>query len=433
MVLSLPATQNLQDRCPACDQPIANERLKEIQARQRAADDRKSKEIEAQVTARFDVRLAVVQQEAAGTLAAVKTAAAEAATVARTEGQKEAEAVLAPALEAEKLARATAEKALETQAANVETTVAASLAEARKGFETEKAASVAAYEAEKAAKIAAEQALEAQKASLDATVAARVDEARTALEVAHTEETAGIRAKAFEENAKLIKEVDDLKRKLEKQSNAELGDGAEVVVFDALRAAFPTDDIRRVTRGTEGADIVHKFMEKGRVCGTIVYDSKNRSAWRNDYVAQLRKDQLAAKAEHAVLATRVFPARTRELAVRTGVILVNPARVVALVEVLRSQTVLIASLRLSEEAREEKMAGLYDFITSDRCRQLFDRLETAAEAILELDVKEKKAHDSTWQTRAGYVRTAQQARATLLNEITLIVQTPNIVDLRQAT
>jgi hypothetical protein len=433
-VLSLPtqSTSGLEDRCPACGQPIANERLKEIQALQKAADDRKTKEIEGRLTERFDLRMAAVQQEAATAVAAAQTAAAEGATAAREQGRKEAEAAAVAALQAEKTARATAEQALKNQSAQLETIVAARVDDARKGFEAEKTAAAVALAAEKAARTTAEQALKDQAAQFETTVAGRVDEVRKALEGAHAEQSAAVQAKAFEEKTKLIKEVDDLKRKLEKQSNAELGEGAEVVVFDALRTAFPGDDIRRVKKGTEGADIIHKIMEKGRVCGTIVYDSKNRGAWRNDYVAQLRKDQLAAKAEHAVLATRAFPYKARQLAVKDGVILANPARVVALVEVLRTQTILIAGLRLSEEAREEKMASLYDFITSDRCRQIFDRMDTAAEAILELDVKEKKAHDSTWQQRAQLVRNSQQARATLLNEIAQIVQTPNVVELRQA-
>jgi hypothetical protein len=434
-VLSLPnaTPSGLEDRCPACDQPIANQRLKEIEARQRSADERRTKEIEAQLTQRFELRVATMEKEAAAAIAATEVAATAAAAVAREDGRKEAEAEAVATVQAERTARAAADQALKDQAAMFDATVAARLAEVHKGFDVEKAAASAALDKEMAARAAADKALEDQTAQLEANVAGRVEEIRTALEGAHAEETAAFQAKAFEEKTKLIKEVDDLKRSLEKQSNAELGEGAEVVVFDALRAAFPDDDIRRVKKGTEGADIIHKIRDKGRTCGSIVYDSKNRIAWRNAYVAQLRKDQLAAKAEHAVLATRVFPTKTRQLTVMDGVILANPARVVALIEVLRTQTILIAGLRLSEEAREEKMAALYDFVTSDRFRQLFNRMDSAEEAILELDVKEVKAHKTTWENRAQLVRNSQQARATLVSEIAQIVQTPNIVELRQAT
>src|ERR1700740_894306 len=59
----------------------------------------------------------------------------------------------------------------------------------------------------------------------------------------------------------------------------------------------------------------------------LVYDSKNRTAWRNDYVDKLARDQIAAKAEHAVLSTLKFPADAKQVHVQDGVIIANPARV----------------------------------------------------------------------------------------------------------
>jgi len=40
-------------------------------------------------------------------------------------------------------------------------------------------------------------------------------------------------------------------------------------------------------------------------------NSPSRWPWRNDYVTKLREDQIAAKAEHAILSSRVFPAGNR--------------------------------------------------------------------------------------------------------------------------
>ncbi len=86
-----------------------------------------------------------------------------------------------------------------------------------------------------------------------------------------------------------------------------------------------------VTRSTASpeaklADIKHVVIHNGKECGIIVYDSKDRGAWRNDYVDKLAKDQRAAKAEHAILSTRKFPANTTQLHVDDGVIIANPAR-----------------------------------------------------------------------------------------------------------
>lgn len=53
------------------------------------------------------------------------------------------------------------------------------------------------------------------------------------------------------------------------------------------------------SQATAGADIRHDVVHNGKKCGTIVYDSKNRNAWRDEYATKLRVDQIAAKAEHA--------------------------------------------------------------------------------------------------------------------------------------
>ena len=49
----------------------------------------------------------------------------------------------------------------------------------------------------------------------------------------------------------------------------------------------------------------------GKPCGTILYDSKNHGAWRNEFITKLKNDQFADQADHAVLVTSAFPAKAR--------------------------------------------------------------------------------------------------------------------------
>jgi hypothetical protein len=232
----------------------------------------------------------------------------------------------------------------------------------------------------------------------------RLDEQREALEQHRLQELNAEKARAFKERQKLEEQLARLQRQLQKKTADELGEGAEVDLLEELKRNFVGDDIQRVKRGAPGADIVHKVMDSGRACGTIVYDSKNRTAWRNDYVTKLHSDQLAAKADHAILASAVFPAGNRQLHVQDGVVIANPARVVALVSILRKHLIHVATMRLSDHARMEKMAALYDFVTSERCNQLFSQLNVVTEDMLDLEVKEKRAHDATWKKRGELIR-----------------------------
>ena len=225
------------------------------------------------------------------------------------------------------------------------------------------------------------------------------------------------KAKAFAGRQKMEEKLAAFQRQLQAKTAGELGEGAEIDLYETLRTEFPDDRFTRVKKGIAGADIIHEVLSSGRVAGRIVYDSKNRDAWRNEYAAKLRTDQLTAKADHAILASRVFPAGSRQLHLQDGVIVANPARVVDLVHLLRRHVLTLDGLRLAGQARVEKAARLYEFITSDRCGQLFDEIDSLTDDLLALDVKEVKAHETTWRQRGQFVKSVQRVRGSLVAEI----------------
>ena len=190
------------------------------------------------------------------------------------------------------------------------------------------------------------------------------------------------KAKAFAESQKLSTKVNELQRALDKKTNEELGEGAEINIFEALKAKFKDDRIERIPKGAPGADIRHVVRLHGKECGTILYDSKNHSQWRTDHVAKLKKDQLAEKAEHAILSTQKFPQGTHQVHQQDGVLLANPARVVSLATIIRQHLLQLHTLRLSKVERENKTAALYEFITSKRCEQLLSRIDERASSLL---------------------------------------------------
>ena len=111
-------------------------------------------------------------------------------------------------------------------------------------------------------------------------------------------------------------QLQDMQRQLQKRTADELGEGAELELYDVLKAAFDGDKIRRVQKGTPGADIVHEVVHNGKVCGKIVYDSRTGN-WKNEYATKLREDQIAEKADHAILSSNKFPAGAKQLTCRT--------------------------------------------------------------------------------------------------------------------
>lgn len=225
------------------------------------------------------------------------------------------------------------------------------------------------------------------------------------------------KAKAFEESQKLSTKVNELQRALEKKTNEELGEGAEIDVFEALRTEFPHDEIARIAKGAPGADIRHVVKLRGNECGTIIYDSKNHKAFRSEHVAKLRTDQLAAKAEHAILSLHKFPEGTRQLHQRDGVLLANPARVIALAGILRQHLIQVHTMRLSGIERENKTAALYDFITSEQYGQFVRRVDERTNDLLKEQEKEVKWHEAHWRREGEALKCIQKAHAEIENAV----------------
>lgn len=229
-------------------------------------------------------------------------------------------------------------------------------------------------------------------------------------------------ARHFGELQKLQIKLQAAQRQLEKERADNLGDGQEVDIFNDLKAAFPRDDINRIAKGEPGADIRHDIIYRGKVCGTILYESKNRLRWCKEYAAKLRKDQIAAKADYAILASIKFPAGTRDVTVFDNVLVSNPRHIVTLAGLLRDTTISMHKLRLSAGQRDKKRDEVYKFVTSNRCAQLLTRQQEVAESLVNLDKKELKQHEKIWNDRGTMLRQLEKAQADFRGEIEYIVE-----------
>src|SRR5262249_43375931 len=201
------------------------------------------------------------------------------------------------------------------------------------------------------------------------------------------------------------------------------GETSEIDLFEQLRGAFEGDRVRRVGKGVNGADVIHEVVHNGKVCGKIIYDSKNRNAWQNEFANKLRADKLAERADHAVLSSNKFPKGAQQLHNQDGVIVAHPARIVALAEILRRNILQTHELRISNDAREHKTATLYAFITSERCKQLLDAIDPRAGKLRELAASEKTTRRLTWERRNKLIRSVKKVQADLSFEIDRIIGT----------
>lgn len=366
------------------------------------------------------------------------SAAATAALVteARDAARKEAEVVLQPQLAAAQLAAQQAQEQARVVAEREEASraqivqLAQDVAVAREEGKTagdELRTQLAQVNEEKQAAVTAKAAAGLQFQALQETHAKAlrdgIQETREAMEKSSRDALNAEQAKHFEDKQKIQNTVEDLKRQLENKTALDLGEGAEVDLFEALKDAFPDDDLSRIKRGVAGADIRHMVRHNGKDCGLILYDSKNHKAWRSEFVTKLRDDQIADKADHAILSTIAFPQGTKQLHILDGVVLVNPARAVVIAKLVRRQIVQAHCRNLSNDDREQKSLELYSFISSERFEALMTKLHATTNSLNELDVKEQAAHKVVWQKRGQLVGSVAKAQADLVSEIERIVGT----------
>ena len=222
------------------------------------------------------------------------------------------------------------------------------------------------------------------------------------------------------ERAAMTKKIADLSKRVSK-SSGDGAEGAEIDLYEELRAAFPEDAISR-TKGKASGNILHDVRYKGRSAGRILLDSRPRGAWQHAYVTRLRQDQSEVGADHAILSTTAFPATRRELFIDSGIIVVAPARVLPIIELLRKALITMHSAQLSEAERADKLNRLFRFITSPAFKKkLVEATDLTAEA-LQIDVDEKRAHDNVWKKRGTVLTRIRNVLRELDTDVSAIVE-----------
>lgn len=245
---------------------------------------------------------------------------------------------------------------------------------------------------------------EAEKQNFELEKQRQLDEAREAIE-----EEAGRKAEEAEKYkiAQLEKKIsdvskanDELKRKLEQGSQQTQGEVLELELEEVLKGAFPTDEIVPVPKGVNGADIIQKVYDRsGRLCGQIVWESKKTKNWTEGWVAKLKDDQRAIKAELAVIVSAVLPEDVKGFAARDGVWVCDIKLAVCLASALRLSLESVTRQKAMAVSKDEKMEVIYAYLTGVEFRQ---RVEAIVEAFTNLKSgldKEKLAYQKIWTER----------------------------------
>jgi hypothetical protein len=281
--------------------------------------------------------------------------------------------------------------------------------------------------------------LEGQKAALELDVARRVD-----AEIAKTREA--VRKEVMDERqlkeaekdkqiSDMLRQIEELKRKAEQGSQQLQGEVQEIDLEESLRRAFPLDDVAAVSKGAFGADVRHLVRDRMLGdCGAILWESKRTKNWNGDWLAKLRDDQRAAKAQVAILVSDQLPAGVQSFALVDGIWVTNRACALNLATALRSGLVQVSAARRALEGQQGKMEILYNYLSSDQFKQ---RLEGIIEPFMTLREQletEKRSAQTSWAKREKQLDRALASTCGLYGDLGGIIghSLPNIEQLNGA-
>lgn len=214
------------------------------------------------------------------------------------------------------------------------------------------------------------------------------------------------------------RQIEDLKRKAEQGSQQVQGEVQELELEAMLRSRFPQDAIEPVPKGEFGGDIIQRvFGPLGQQCGTILWECKRTKNWSEGWLAKLRDDQRAAKAEIAILVSQALPREVELFDVMDGVWVAAPKAALPVALSLRQTLIEVAQARQAGEGQQSKMEMVYEYLTGPRFRLRMQAIIEAFTTMQEDLDREKRAILKHWAKREEQILRVNQAAAGMYGDL----------------
>jgi hypothetical protein len=95
-----------------------------------------------------------------------------------------------------------------------------------------------------------------------------------------------------------------------------------------------------VPKGEFGGDVLHRVLgPTGQTCGAILWESKRTKNWSDGWLAKLRDDQRAAKADIALIVSSALPKGVEHFDLIENVWVADPRFAIPLATALRQSLI----------------------------------------------------------------------------------------------
>ena len=264
--------------------------------------------------------------------------------------------------------------------------------------------------------------LDDAKREMDLTIEKRVQELlATTREQAKKEAEDGLKLKVAEKEQTITsmqKQIEELKRRAEQGSQQLQGEVQELELEDSLRMKFPRDLVEPVPKGEHGGDALHRvYGPLQQICGTILWESKRTKNWSDGWLAKLRDDQRAAKAELAVIVSHTLPKDVDTFDFIEGVWVTSPRNAVPVAIALRHTLIELSVARQASEGQQTKMELTYQYLTGPRFRHRVQAIVEKFSDMMDDLEKERKTMTRLWAKREEQLRCAIESTAGMYGDL----------------
>ncbi|HEY4312819.1 MAG TPA: DUF2130 domain-containing protein [Pirellulales bacterium] len=263
--------------------------------------------------------------------------------------------------------------------------------------------------------------LDDAKREMELTIEKRVQESLTTVrDKAKLEAEEGLKLKVAEKEEQIAgmqRQIEELKRKAEQGSQQLQGEVQELELESLLRSAFPQDLIEPVPKGEFGGDLIQKVMGPIGLCGTILWESKRTKNWSDGWLAKLREDQRAAKAEIALIVTQTMPKDVETFNHIDGVWVSSHRCAIPVAIALRHSLIELAAARKAGEGQQTKMEMVYQYLTGPRFRHRIQAIVEKFGDMHEDLQRERKTMTKLWAKREEQIRCVVESTAGMYGDL----------------
>lgn len=205
----------------------------------------------------------------------------------------------------------------------------------------------------------------------------------------------------------LLRQVQDMQRKIEQGSMQTQGEVMEQAMEERLRNLFSMDDIEEVSKGKNGADVRHRVLTPGGVqAGTILWEFKRTKNWSQAWLKKLREDAREANADVAVIVTAALPPDVDRFELIEDVWVCSTCCMAGLAMSLRAGMLEAAKSRLALKGQNGKMEQVYNYLTSPEFRHRITAMVEAFATMQDDLAKEKRVITRQWAKREKQIEQA---------------------------